>query len=67
MHGARKQKAATRAAHSCSCIPRVEATGLRPLPEPQANGSRNTMLASRSGPVETIASGQPASSSNARR
>jgi hypothetical protein len=33
----------------------------------QANGSRRTMLASRSGPVLTIASGQPASSSSARR
>lgn len=33
----------------------------------QPQGSRSTMLASRSGPVDTIASGQPASSSSARR
>ena len=34
---------------------------------PQAKGSRRIMVASRSGPVDTIASGQPASSSSARR
>jgi hypothetical protein len=33
----------------------------------QAHGSRNTIFASRSGPVLTIASGQPTSSSSARR
>jgi hypothetical protein len=33
----------------------------------QANGSCSTMLASRSGPVDTIASGQPTSSSSERR
>jgi len=35
--------------------------------EDQANGSRSTMVASRSGPVETIASGQPTSSSKERK
>jgi hypothetical protein len=33
----------------------------------QANGSRSTIVASRSGPVETIASGQPDNSSSARK
>lgn len=33
----------------------------------QANGSCSTMVWSRSGPVETIEIGQPASSSSARR
>ncbi len=39
------------------------ATGL----SPQANGSCRTMVWSRSGPVETMLIGQPASSSSARR
>ena len=38
-----------------------------PQAEPQENGSRNTIVASRSGPVETMASGQPESSSSARK
>ena len=33
----------------------------------QANGSRSTMVWSRSGPVETMLIGQPANSSSARR
>jgi hypothetical protein len=36
-------------------------------PKAYAQGSRNTMVWSRSGPVETIATWQPASSSSARR
>lgn len=35
--------------------------------QPQANGSCSTMVDSRPGPVDTIDSGQPASSSSARR
>ena len=50
---------ATRSWHSAS---RVEGEGVA-----QAKGSRSTMLSSRSGPVLTMASGQPESSSNARR
>ena len=41
--------------------------GDRLITEPQENGSRSTIVASRSGPVETIASGQPESSSSARK
>ena len=41
--------------------------GDRLITEDQENGSRSTIVASRSGPVETIASGQPDSSSSARK
>jgi hypothetical protein len=50
-----------------AAVPAIAADRTAVVPGAHAQGSRRTMLASRSGPVLTMAMGQPASSSSARR